>query len=330
MNKIVASALGLAALAAPLALPLSPSAHAGPVVDRIKADGVIRCGGVSRPGLLGQSPDGRDAAGLYLDLCRAIGAALLGPEGRIAFRPYDFDAAFSSLREGTDDLAFLDGSEIFDQRLAGRTILGPAVVFVSTAAMVPGDSAARRLADLSGRSVCFYQGSSAHRNLEAWMAAHHLDFTRCAYTEYGEMDDAFRAGKCEAEVGEAGDLAVARLRDQKGQESRILPERFSTFPVFAVTPASDPQWAAIVASAIFALQRAELPPGPWSASGAGAGVDAADLGLSDDWAKRVLAAAGDYADLYARNLGERSRLRLPRGPNAPVEAGGLFVAPFRE
>ena len=307
-------------------------AHAGSVVDRIKADDVIRCGGVSRPGLLGQSADGHAASGLYLDLCRAIGAALLGPDGRIAFHPYDFDKAFDLAREGRDDLAFLDGSEILDRRLAGRTILGPPVVFVWTAAMVREDSGVKSLADLSGRSVCFYQGSAAHRNLEAWMAAHRLDFTRMPMTEYGEMDDAYRAHKCDAVVGEIGDLAVARLSGYgKGIKSRILPEPLATFPVIAVTPASDPQWAAIVDWAIVALERAELPAGPWTAGGgASAAVNGADLGLTDDWAKRVVAAAGSYADIYARNLGDRSRLRLPRGPNAPVEAGGLLATPFRE
>jgi len=304
------------------------AAHAGPVVERIKADGVIRCGGVSRPGLVAPAPGGREASGLYLDLCRAIGAALLGPEGRIEFRAYDFDAAFDRVRAGRDDLAFLDGSEILDNGLAGRTILGPAVVFVSTGAMVPADSPAKSLADLAGKSVCFYQGSAAHRTLEAFMTERRLDFTRMPYTEHGEMDDAYRARKCDAEAGETGDLAAARLPGDGA--SRILPEPLATFPVFAVTPASDPQWAAIVMWAIAALERAEAPRGPWTA-GADAGAPrGADLGLPDDWRSRVLAAAGTYADIYARNLGERSPLRLPRGPNAPAEAGGLLVAPHRE
>ena len=238
------------------------------VVDRIKADGVIRCGGVSRPGLVGQSPDGREAAGLYLDLCRAIGAALLGPDGRIEFRPYDSDKAFDRARTGADDLSFLDGSEILEQKLAGKTTPGPPVVFVSTAAMVREDSPAKSLADLAGKTVCFYQGSNAHRNLEAWMAAHKLDFVRMGYMEYGELYDAYDAGVCEALVGEAGDLAVARL-DGKTPPSRILPEPLKTFPVLAVTPASDPQWSAIVAWAIDALERAELPARPWAADGLG-------------------------------------------------------------
>jgi general L-amino acid transport system substrate-binding protein len=313
------------------ALGAAHAAHAGPVVDRIKAEGVIRCGGVSRPGLVGQSSDGREASGIYLDLCRAIGAALLGAEGRVAFHPYDFDAAFDLVRDGRDDLAFLDGSDILDRRLAGKTLMGPVVAFVSTGVRVPEGSPVRTLSDLAGKSVCFCQGSGAHRTLEAWMAARKLDFTRMPYTEYGEMDDAYDAARCDAEAGETGDLAVARLSgDGKGPKSRILPEALATFPVFAVTPASDPQWAAIVAWAIFALQRAELPAGPWTAGADAASPSGADLGLPEDWTKRVVGAAGTYADIAARNLGEGSRLALPRGPNAPAEAGGLFVTPIRE
>jgi len=302
------------------------------VVERIKADGVIHCGGVSRPGLVGQSPDGHAAAGLYLDLCQAIGAALLGPEGQIEFRPYDSDSAFQRVRDGKDDLSFLDGSEILDRGLAARTALGPAVVFASTAAMVPGDSPVKSLADLAGKTICFYQGSNAHRNLEAWMAAHALDFARLGLMEYVELYDTYNAGVCDAQVGESGDLAVARLESAGAKlKSRILPEPLAAFPIFAVTPAHDPHWAAIVAWAIYALQRAELPASPWAAGGLDAlTVKAQDLGLADNWQKRVIAAAGTYADIYARNLGARSPLQLPRGPNAPVETGGRFVTPFRE
>jgi general L-amino acid transport system substrate-binding protein len=320
------SVVGLA-----LALALAPLAHAGPVIDRIKSAGVIRCGGVPRPGLVGQSPDGRQAAGLYLDLCRAIGAALLGADGRIEFRPYDSDRSFERVEDGADDLSFLDGSDIADHRLAGKAALGPAVYFVSTAAMVHTDAPIRQLSDLAGKSICFYQGASAQMHLERWMAAHRLSLARMGYMEYGELYDAYNAGVCDAEVGESGDLAAARLRESAETPSRILSESLATFPVFAATPASDPQWSAIVAWAIYALQRAELKGSPWAAAGVDSlGVEGRELGLADDWAKRVVGAAGSYADIYARNLGDRSRLKLPRGPNAPAEAGGLFVAPYRE
>jgi general L-amino acid transport system substrate-binding protein len=307
-------------------------ASAGPVVDRIRAEGVIRCGGVSRPGLVGQSAPARTAAGLYLDVCRAVGAALIGPDGRMEFRPYDSDAAFRRVADGADDLSFLTGSEILDHHLVGSVALGPPVVFVSTAVMVAASSRVQRLGDLAGKSVCFYQGSNAHQNLEAAMAARKLDFVRMGYMEYGEIDDAYDAGVCEAKVGEASDLAAARLGSAgSALKSRILDEPLATFPVLAVSPMNDAEWSAIVAWAIFTLQRAELPAAPWRASGVGSlPIDGQTLGLSADWQARVVGAAGTYADIFAKNLGDGSRLKFPRGPNAPVEAGGRFVTPFRE
>ena len=319
-----------AAIAFVLALALCPLLHAGPMVDRIKSSGVIRCGGAPRPGLVGQSSEGAPS-GLYLDLCRAIGAALLGPEGRIEFHPYDSDHAFARVASSADDLFFLDGSEIADHRLAGAVALGPPVYFVSTAAMVHGDAPILQLSDLAGKSICFYQGDNAHLNLEASMADRHLDYVRMGYMEYGELHDAYNSGVCDAQVGEIGDLAAARLEEHSTPASRILIEPLATFPVLAATPASDPQWSAVVAWAIYALQRAELPATPWTASGLKSlGVDGQDLGLADNWAKRVVCAAGSYAEIYARNLGEDLPLKLPRGPNAPAEVGGLFVTPFRE
>jgi general L-amino acid transport system substrate-binding protein len=312
------------------ALVFCACAKAGPIVDRIKSAGVIRCGGVPRPGLVNRSVDAAPS-GLYLDLCRAVGAALLGQGGRIEFHPYDSDKAFARVTQSADDLFFLDGSDIADHRLTGAVTSGPAAYFVSTAAMVHGDAAIQQLSDLGGKSICFYQGDNAHLNLEASMAVRRLDFVRMGYMEYGELHDAYNSGVCDAQVGESGDLAAARLKEPETSASRILTEPLATFPVFAATAMSDPQWSAIVAWTIYALQRTELPATSWTPTGLKSlGIDGRDLGLAEDWTKRVVGAAGSYADMYTRNLGEGSPLKLARGPNAPAELGGLFVTPFRE
>jgi general L-amino acid transport system substrate-binding protein len=317
-------------LALALFLAFSSLAQAGPIVDRIKSSGVIRCGGVPRPGLVNWPADGAPS-GLYLDLCRAIGATLLGPKGRIEFHPYDSDKAFARVADSADDLFFLDGSDIADHRLAGAVTLGPAVYFVSTAAMVHGDAAIQQFSDLSGKSICFYQGDNAHLNLEASMAVRRLDFVRMGYMEYGELHDAYNSGVCDAQVGESGDLAAARLEEHTAPASRILIEPLATFPVLAATPASDPQWSAIVAWSTYGLERAELPATRWTPAGLKSlAVQDRDLGLAEGWEKRVVGAAGCYADMFTRNLGDGSPLKLPRGPNEPAELGGLFVTPFRE
>ena len=54
------------------------------------------------------------------------------------------------------------------------------------------------------------------------------------------------------------------------------------------------------------------------------------LGLDDRWAARVIAAVGNYGEMFERNLGVNSELELERGPNALWTKGGLMYAlPFR-
>jgi general L-amino acid transport system substrate-binding protein len=307
------------------------AAKAGDVINRIKTDQTIRCGGAPRPGLVVVAPDGR-ASGLYLDVCRAIGAALLGPEGKIEFHQYDSDKAFDAVRNGGDDVFFLNGSDMIDMGLAGKVTPGPAVFIETTAVMVPGGSPAHSLADLAGQSICFFQGANAHRNLEAWFAAHHLDFVRMGYQEYVELFDTYDARVCRAQAGESTALAAARLTESgRRLQSRILPEPLAVLPIVAATSTQDAQWSAIVAWALDTLQRAEIPAKPWAAGGLDAlPIKAPELGLAPDWQKRVIGAAGTYDEIFARNLGAQSPLKLPRGLNAPWEQGGLFAPPFLE
>ena len=100
-------------------------ASAGPILDRIRADGVVRCGAVERPGLIEVEDSGK-AAGLELDLCRAIASVALGPNGRLEFRNYDCEKAFGEVRAGKDDVSFLTGREMIDNGLTGKMIAGPA------------------------------------------------------------------------------------------------------------------------------------------------------------------------------------------------------------
>jgi hypothetical protein len=47
------------------------------------------------------------------------------------------------------------------------------------------------------------------------------------------------------------------------------------------------------------------------------------LGLDNAWATQVIAAVGDYGQLYDRTLGAQSPLHLPRAQNRLATHGGL-------
>ncbi len=51
------------------------------------------------------------------------------------------------------------------------------------------------------------------------------------------------------------------------------------------------------------------------------------LGLTDDWAYRIVRHVGNYGDAFARNLGESTPLKIPRGLNALWTQGGLQYGP---
>ena len=51
------------------------------------------------------------------------------------------------------------------------------------------------------------------------------------------------------------------------------------------------------------------------------------LGLDREWALRAIRAVGNYGEIFERNLGAGSPLKLPRGPNQLWNRGGLMYAP---
>jgi len=310
---------------------LATEAHAGDVLDRVRQAGVIRCGGEPQPGLLGAAPNGA-GQGLLLDVCRAIGAAVLGPNGRFEVRQYAASKDYDAVRQAADDVFFLDASQIIEEGLAGKVVPGPTVFFQSTAVMVADSSPARHLGDLAGQPICFLLGGNAQRHLEAWFAARHLDFVRMGYREEVELYDTYNVQVCRGLAAEETTLATVRLDGGVNElRSRILPDRLSVFPIMVATPAKDAEWAAIVAWTIHTLLRAEAPSAPWTAGGIDSlPLDMTELGLPKDWQSRAVAAVGTYGDVFRRNLGEGSPYRLPRGLNASWQDGGLFAVPHSE
>ena len=57
------------------------------------------------------------------------------------------------------------------------------------------------------------------------------------------------------------------------------------------------------------------------------GQVAKSLGLDREWVVRVIGQVGNYGEIYARNLGDQSPLKVQRGFNALWNDGGLLYAP---
>jgi general L-amino acid transport system substrate-binding protein len=51
------------------------------------------------------------------------------------------------------------------------------------------------------------------------------------------------------------------------------------------------------------------------------------IGLTKDWAVRIIRHVGNYGEVYDRNLGAGSKLNIPRGLNQLWNDGGIQYAP---
>jgi general L-amino acid transport system substrate-binding protein len=51
------------------------------------------------------------------------------------------------------------------------------------------------------------------------------------------------------------------------------------------------------------------------------------LGLDNDFALRMIKSVGNYGQIFERNVGSGSRLKIPRGLNNLWNRGGLQYAP---
>ncbi|MDR3440043.1 hypothetical protein [Telmatospirillum sp.] len=306
-------------------------AAAGPVLDRVKAQGVVHCGSVERPGLA-TAEGGEDKwSGLNVDVCRAIAAAVLGSPDRITFHEYETPKQYDAVRNGEDDVSFLTESEIYDHQLAGKVLPGPTVFVESHAVMVPEKAKERHVKDLAGQSICFMTPSPVDHTVESYFERQHLSFVAVPYSEDGEMVDAYLVQQCHAIAYEITTLATVTDPGINKQKSRILPESLTVFPIMATTATNDAQWSAIVAWTVHTLISAERPETKWYHGGTKAlPIDGADLGLDKGWQDRMVKAVGHYGEIYDRNLGNKSPLKMARGLNANQISGGLLLGPFLE
>ncbi len=305
-----------------IALLLAASPAGAATMDQVRAAGVLRCGGAPRPGLA-EPAEGGGMAGLEVDLCRAIAAAVLGDGARVEFHPYALGQDFERLRRGDDAVAFLTGSELLANNLLDAVVPGPAVFHQTNGVMVADGHPAQHLSDLAGTMVCAEPGTGPERTLLAYFRSRGVAIRYSGWQEEEEMLDAFEVGRCPAVAMETTALAAQRADGQaRGRSIRILPEPLSATPILAVTGTSDARWAAVLTWSMAAL----MPPG---AGAEALPVPGGGLGLTPGWQARA-AAGGSYDALLARNLGAASPLRLPAALDASWRDGGLNCPPRAE
>jgi len=337
--------LGLIGLVLGAALLAAPAGAA--TLDNVRARGRIACGvGESFPGFFAADSTGR-WAGLDVDFCRALAAAVLGDAEKVAFLPATPVARFPQLQSGEVDLL----SRSVTWTLSRDAALGLHFVGVTfhdgQGFMVRKSLGVGHVAELRDASICTQTGTTTERNLADWFRARGVGFSPVVFETAPQAVAAYEAGRCDAYTTDRSTLQ-ARLGAMADPGAHvILPETITSALNGPMVRQGDGQWANIVRWTLNALIAAEAR-GITSANaaalratsthpetrrilGAEGGLGAM-LGLPEGWAFEAIRQVGNYGEIYERNLGPGGRVRIPRagGPNRLAVDGGLLAAPAFE
>lgn len=317
-------------------------------LDEVKARGELVCG--SNTGLTGFGAP--DANGVYqgfdADLCKAVAAAVLGDATKVKFVPTTGETRFTALASGEVDLLVRNSTWTFSRDNDLKLDFVAVNYYDGQGFMVKKDLGVSSAKELDGATVCIQTGTTTELNLADFFKTNNISYTPVTVADDAEAQKQFESGACDAFTTDASGLAASRAAMADPANYVILPEIISKEPLGPVVRHGDNQWGDIVRWTYYALVIAEekgITKANLEEVAAKVAADpAADpeikrlLGIGDDdmgkmmgldkeWAKRAIANAGNYGEIFEANIGTATPIGLARGLNALWTQGGLQYAP---
>jgi general L-amino acid transport system substrate-binding protein len=333
MQRIVPT---LVLIAGTLALASNASAT---TLAQVKQKGFVQCG-VSQ-GITGfSSPDDKgNWTGLDVDFCRALAAAIFSDPQKVKFTPLSTKDRFAALQSGEVDLLSRNTTWTLDRdtkfNFAGISY------YDGQALMVKKSMKVNSALELSGASICTQTGTTTELNIADYFRNNKMKYEIVAFATADETLKSYESGRCDVFTTDASQLYAQRLKLAKPDEYMILPEIISKEPFGPVVRHGDDQWFDIVKWTLYALINAEdlgitkvnvdemlKSPSPEVRRVLGIeGNSGGGLGLDKDWVVRIIQAVGNYGEMFERDVGAESPLKIERGLNKLWSKGGLQYAP---
>jgi general L-amino acid transport system substrate-binding protein len=317
-------------------------AHAGKTLDEVKARGQMVCGvHTGLPGFSAADSQG-NWTGIDVDVCRAIAAAVLGDPGKVRWVPLSAQQRMTALQSGEIDVLSRNTSWTLTRDASLGLNFTGVTYYDGQGFMVTRKRRITTAKQLKGLQVCVQSGTTTEKNLTDFSRANHLNIKPVVFEKIEAAEAAYFSGRCQAYTTDASGLAATRNKHAQNPDDHvILPELISKEPLGPVVRRGDDEWFAIVKWVLFGLVESEeygitqanvdqmkSSDNPAVQRILGVSDDTGKLlGLDREWMARALKAVGNYGEMFDRNVGSRSALKLPRGLNALWSKGGIQYAP---
>src|ERR1043166_8372791 len=328
------------------ALVASLTAGSAGTLDTVKQRGTLVCG-VSA-GFAGFSaPDSQgNYKGLDVDYCRALAAAVLGDATKVRYVALTAQNRFTALQSGEIDVLYRNSTQTYLRGVTRGLRQGPVNFYDGQGFVVKKDLGVKELKDLKGATVCVAQGTTHEVTLGDYGRANGIDWKPLVFDRIDTMYQTFFGGRCDAMTQDASALAGAvATAAPNAADYIVLPQTISKEPLGPFTRNGDEVWSDIITWLHYGLIEAEelgvtmgnademakssQTPAIQRLLGT-SGDLGSRLGLDNKWLLQAIKAGGNYGEIFDRNVGKASPLKLDRGLNATWNKGGLMYAiPFK-
>ncbi len=324
------------------AMAISQNAYAGPTLDAVKARGTVICAANgSRMGFSSLDSKG-EWQGQDVDSCRAVAAAVLGDASKTQFLKTTTQTRFTVLQTGEVDIMAANATWTLsrDTKLAADFVTP--TFYDGQGFMVNKRIGVTQVKDLNGATLCVSPGSTSQKVAAVVDRIYNIKFTTVVIENQKEINTAFFSGRCDVHIQTTSGLSANRAAAAANPEDFIiLPGLYGKDPMGPVVRQGDAQWRDIVNWSIFAMIAAEEAgvtsknvddmlknddPEIQRLLGAKDNLGEA-LGLDKDWAYRIIKQVGNYGEVFDRNCGKDSPLKLARGVNDLWTKGGMMFSP---
>lgn len=339
MTKWLVAGIAAGTLAA-VALP--GSARAGATLDKVKKAGQVVCGVNTAVAGFSMANSQGKYTGIDVDVCRAIAAAAVGDADKVKFVPLSAQQRFTALQSGEIDILSRNTTWTLTREGANGFLFLPTIFYDGQGFMVSKKLGVKSAKELAGATICVQPGTTTELNMSDYFRALKVDYKSVVIEKLEEVENSFFSGRCDAYTTDKSGLASTRTAKASNPDDyEILPETISKEPLAPAVRRGDDEWFDAGRWAVFALIQAEEKgissknvddmlksddPDVKRLLGVIPGLGKA-LGLDEKWAYNAIKQVGNYGEIYDRNVGVGSPLKIARGLNDLWTKGGLMYAP---
>jgi general L-amino acid transport system substrate-binding protein len=325
------------AFATAIMLAFGAQAASAQTLKAVQDRGQLICGANGTLAGFGLPDPQGNWTGFDVDFCRAIAAAIFNDATKVKFVPLTSANRFTALQSGEVDVLARNTT----WTMSRDTTLGLDFVAVNyydgQGFMVRKSLKVNSAVELNDAAVCVQQGTTTELNLADYFRSNNMSLKAVTFATSTEAVRAYDTGRCDAYTTDSSGLYSERLRLTDPNAHIVLPEIISKEPLAPAVRQGDDSWEDLVRWTHEAMVDAEElgvtqqnvderlksnAPDVRRLLGV-EGQFGQSLGLTNDWAYRIIRAVGNYGESFERNVGQGSPLKIARGLNALWTKGGL-------